>query len=323
MISSQSYSEPVPLDYELNKCFSGFFFPPSLRWNRMLELSGVGYYLCTCVCVCAHTCMHTHVLSQVWFFVNPMDYSPPGSSVHGIFQAAILEWLPFPFPRDLLDPGIKPASLASAGRFFTTAPPGKPQILPLLLFSRPVMFNSLWPNGLQHARPPCLSPSPEVCQSSCPLHQWCHPAISSSDTVFSFSPQSFPASGSNELFFQWVGCSHQMTKILEHQHQSFQWVFRVDFRKDWLLWSPCCPRDFQEFPVIPQFEGINSLALYLLYSPDLTAIHDHWEDHRLTIQTFVGRVMSMLFHTLSRFVTIFLPRSNRQFHGWSHHPQWF
>ena len=42
---------------------------------------------------------------------------------------------------------------------------------------------------------PCPSPSPVVCPSSCPLHWWCHPAISSSDTLFSFCPQSFPASG--------------------------------------------------------------------------------------------------------------------------------
>ena len=119
MISSQSYSEPVPLDYELNKCFSGFFFPPSLRWNRMLELSGVGYYLCTCVCVCAHTCMHTHVLSQVWFFVNPMDYSPPGSSVHGIFQAAILEWSAISFSRGSSQPRDQAQVSRIVGRRFT------------------------------------------------------------------------------------------------------------------------------------------------------------------------------------------------------------
>ena len=48
--------------------------------------------------------------------------------------------------------------------------------------------------------------------------------------------------------FQWDGCSHQMTKNLELQlpHQSFQRVLRVDFPWDWLVWSPCCPRNFQE-----------------------------------------------------------------------------
>ena len=65
----------------------------------------------------------------------------------------------------------------------------------LLVFSHPVMSDSLQSHGLQHTRPPCPSPSPEVCPSSCPLHWWCHPAISSSDAVFSFCPQSFPASG--------------------------------------------------------------------------------------------------------------------------------
>ena len=54
---------------------------------------------------------------------------------------------------------------------------------------------TLRPPGQQHIRPPWPSPSPEVCPSSCPLHWWCHPAISSSDTLFSFCPQSFPASG--------------------------------------------------------------------------------------------------------------------------------
>ena len=50
------------------------------------------------------------------------------------------------------------------------------------------MPNSLQPHGQQHIRPPCPSPSPEVCPSSCLLHRWCHPAISSSDALFSFLP---------------------------------------------------------------------------------------------------------------------------------------
>ena len=50
-------------------------------------------------------------------------------------------------------------------------------------------------HGLQHTRPLCPPPSPEVCPSSCPLHLWCCPAISSSDSLFSFCLQSFPASG--------------------------------------------------------------------------------------------------------------------------------
>ena len=54
------------------------------------------------------------------------------------------------------------------------------------------LFATLW---LWHARPPCPSPSPKVWLRSCRFHQWWHPAISSSDTLFSFCPQSFQASG--------------------------------------------------------------------------------------------------------------------------------
>ena len=70
---------------------------------------------------------------------------------------------------------------------------------------------TLQPHGLQWARPPCRSSSPEVCPSSCPLHQWCHPANSSSDALFS-CPQSF-----HRGLCQWFGFSQQMTKILELQ----------------------------------------------------------------------------------------------------------
>ena len=79
-----------------------------------------------------------------------MDYSLLGSSVHGISQARILEWVAISSPRDLPDPGTEFASLASpalAGRFFTTEPPGKPIVsividILLLLFSHSVMSNS-------------------------------------------------------------------------------------------------------------------------------------------------------------------------------------
>ena len=65
-----------------------------------------------------------------------------------------------------------------------------------LQFSRSVMSEFLQPHGLQHARPPCPSPSPGVYSNSCPLSQWCHPTILSSVIPFSFFLQFFPASGS-------------------------------------------------------------------------------------------------------------------------------
>ena len=68
-------------------------------------------------------CIHTRVLKSSLTLSDPMDYSPPGSSVHGILQARILEQLPLPSPGDLPDPGIKLKSLASpalADRCFTS-----------------------------------------------------------------------------------------------------------------------------------------------------------------------------------------------------------
>ena len=64
----------------------------------------------------------------------------------------------------------------------------------LLLFSRPVMSDSLQPHELQHARPPCPSLFPGVCPSSCPLSRWWHPTTSSSVAPFSPCLQSFPKS---------------------------------------------------------------------------------------------------------------------------------
>ena len=67
--------------------------------------------MCVCVCVCVCVCM---LVTQLYLSLcNPVDCSPPGSSVHGIVQARTLEWLPFPPPGDLSDPGIEPASPVS------------------------------------------------------------------------------------------------------------------------------------------------------------------------------------------------------------------
>ena len=69
-----------------------------------------------CACLCVHTLFCPNLC-------DPMDYRPPGSSVHGISQARILSGLPFPSPGDLPNPGIEPKSLLSpalAGGFFTS-----------------------------------------------------------------------------------------------------------------------------------------------------------------------------------------------------------
>ena len=79
--------------------------------------------------------------------------------------------------------------------------------LTVLQFSQSVMSDSLQPHESQHARPPCPSQTSGVCSNSCPLSQWCHPAISSSVVPFSSCPQSLPASGSFPVsqLFTWGG----------------------------------------------------------------------------------------------------------------------
>ena len=62
-----------------------------------------------------------------------MNCSPPGSSVHGVFQARILEWLPFPFPGDLPYPGVEPTSPTLQAGSLQSEPPGKPRTLPVIV----------------------------------------------------------------------------------------------------------------------------------------------------------------------------------------------
>ena len=80
-------------------------------------------------------------------------------------------------------------------------------------FSCSVMSDSLWPHGLQHARPRCPSPPPGVYSNSSPVSWWCHPTISSSVVPFSSCPQFFPASGSfpmSQLFASVIRISYSL-----------------------------------------------------------------------------------------------------------------
>ena len=91
-------------------------------------------------------------------------------------------------------------------------------------FSRSVVSDSLQPHESQHARPPCLSPTPRVHSNSCPSSWWCHPAISSSVVLFSSCPQSFPAS---EFFpmsqlFAWGGQSTGVSALASFLPQNTQ-----------------------------------------------------------------------------------------------------
>ena len=125
---------------------------------------------------------------------DPMDCSLPGSSLHGILQARILERIAISSSRGFFQLRERTCISSIAGGFFTTEPQGNP-LKAMVQFSLSVVSDSLQPHGLQHTRPPCPSPSPGACSNSCPLSWWCHPTISSSVIPFSCL-QSFPASGS-------------------------------------------------------------------------------------------------------------------------------
>ena len=123
-------------------------------------------------------------------------------------------------------------------------------------------------HGLQHAKLPCPSLSSWACSNLFPLSWWCHPTISFSVAPFSSCSQSFSVSGSfpmRLLFESWA-------RVLEFQllHQSFQWVFRVDFLWDWLFDLIAVQGTLKSSPA-PQFESINSSVLSLHYGPTLTS----------------------------------------------------
>ena len=147
---------------------------------------------------------------------------------------------------------------------------------PSVQFSHSVMSDSLGPHGLQHARPPCPTPTPRVYSNSCSSSRWCHPAISSSVVPFSFCLQSFPAWGSFQMsqLFKSGGQSIAVSASASVLPMNIQ-----DFLQDRLVGSPCSPRDSQESSPTPQFKSINFLVLSFLYGPTLTSIHDSWKNH--------------------------------------------
>ena len=137
-----------------------------------------------CVCVCAQSCPT---------LCDPIYCSPPSSSLHGVFQGRILEWVAISYSRRSSWPKDQTyVSCASClGRRILYR-----YITCLGHFSRSVVSESLQHHGLHRARCPWPSLTPEAHSNPCPLSRWCHPTISSSVIHFSSCPQSFPASGS-------------------------------------------------------------------------------------------------------------------------------
>ena len=126
---------------------------------------------------------------------------------------------------------------------------------------------------------------------------------------------------SMRVFFKWVSSLHQMAKVLEFQlqHQSFQWILRTDFFWNWLVWSPCSPRDSRVFSNTTvqkhQFFGAQ-LSLRSNSHPYMNT----GKTTALPRRTFVGKVMSLLFNMLSRLVITFLPRRKHLLISWLQSP---
>ena len=75
--------------------FKFTFHPPKSLSSKSLSNNSYYVCVCACVCVCAHACVLGAQSCPT--LCNPMDRSPPGSSVHGILQAKILEWVAISF----------------------------------------------------------------------------------------------------------------------------------------------------------------------------------------------------------------------------------
>ena len=174
-------------------------------------------------------------------------------------------------------------------------------------FSRSVVSNSLWPHGLQQARPPCPSPTPWACSNSCPSSQWCHQTISSSVVPFPWL-QSSPASWSfpmSQCFAsggQSIGASAS-TSVFPMSIQGW-------FPLVWTGWIS------SQSKVLSRVFSNATVQIHQSFGAQLSLVsnsHIHMITGKimaLTRWTFVSKVMSLLFNILSRLVIAFCQRSN-------------
>ena len=169
------------------------------------------------------------------------------------------------------------------------------------------MSDSLQPHGLQHTRPPCPSPSTKACLSSCTLHQWCHPAISSWLPLL-LLPSIFPRlrdfSSESAVYIRWpkywsfsfsISPSNQFSELISLKIDGFDLL-----AVQGTLWNLLQHQSSKA--------SILQCCAFFVVRPSQPYVTTG-RTTALTVQTFVGRVTSVLFNTLSRFVIAFLPRS--------------
>ena len=164
-------------------------------------------------------------------------------------------------------------------------------------------LSSVWlfgPHGLQHARPPCPSPTPEACSSSCPLCWWYHPTFSSSVVPFSSCLQTFPASGSfpKSQFFTSGGQNIRVSASALVLPLNIQDWFPLGLT-GWisLLSKGLSKSHLQYHSSKASILPCSSFFIVHFSHPYMTI----GKTMALTRWTFVGKVMSLLFNMLSRW----------------------
>ena len=179
------------------------------------------------------------------------------------------------------------------------------------------MSDSLWPHGLQHARLLCPSPTPGVYSNSCPLSQWCHPNILSSVIPF-FCLQSLPASGSFQRSQfssggQIIGVSASASVLPMNIQDWFPLGLNwLDFLVVQGTLKSLLQYHSSNVPILRH----SAFYIAQLSPPYMTTR----KTIALTRWTFVGKVMSLLFNMLSRWVITFLPRSKCLLIPWLRSP---
>ena len=166
-------------------------------------------------------------------------------------------------------------------------------------FSRSVVSDSLWPHGLLHTRLPCPSPTPGAYSNSCPSSRWCHLTISFSVVPFSSHLQSFLASGSLPMsqFFSSSGQSIGVSASASVLPVNTQNWFPLGWTGLISLQSKGLSIVFSNTTVQKhQFLGTQFFSIVQLSHPYMTT----GKTIAFTRQTFVGKVISLLFNMISR-----------------------
>ena len=164
-------------------------------------------------------------------------------------------------------------------------------------FSHSVVCNSFRPHEPQHTRPPYPSPTPRVHPNPCPLSRWCHPTISSSVVPFSSCPQSFPASRSFQTSQLFTSGGQSIGSFSFNTSPSNKHPGLISFRMDWL--DPLAVQG--TLKSLLQHHSSKASILWRLAFFIVQLSHPYMTTGKtiaLTRQTFVGKVMSLLFNML-------------------------